>query len=159
MERQHLSMIRSTQLKWKGLATACKNCVNSTPGAWIVKQEVLPLDYLASRVAIVSWTILIQKTQASIHLPVPAPLHSHLLFPLQEDAVNYITELIRIKSDWPDCVLTQTFVLKHEGEGARLRTQWSGRVYVGWDPAINTCLCQLEVCVHLQPEGNCKCSR
>lgn len=83
------------------------------------------------------WTVLIQKTQASIYLLVPAPVHSCLLFPLQDDAVNYITELIRIKSDWPDCVLTQTVVLKH-GEGARLRTQLSGCVCVWAETLTST---------------------
>lgn len=159
MERQHLNTIRPIQLWWKGLVTVCKNCVNSAPRAWIVKWEVLPLKYLGSRVAIVSWAILIQKSQVSIHLLVPAPVHSCLLFPLQDNGGNYDMELIWIKSEWPDCVLTQTLVLKHGGELARLRTQWSACMCVGWDhPDINTCLCQLEVFVHLQSEGNCKCS-
>jgi len=67
-----------------------------------------------------------QRTQVSIHLVVPDPVCSCFLFPLQDNAVNCIMELIQMKSNWPDCVLTHTFGLKHEGEGARLRSQGSG---------------------------------
>lgn len=151
MERQHLNTITSVPLGWRGLTA----CVKSTPRAWIVKQEGFATQ--GSAYSFLNYL----SPEDSGQLPPTAPVHSLLLFLLQNDAVNYITELIQIKSDWPDHVLTQTF----EEASARLRTQWWGCV-CGLRPTLAptseglkwVCICSLREAVNVlgnsQEDGN-----